>query len=496
MTAKPKSKLRGCLVSLGIGVGLVALVVFVGRASFRKVGDRKLTEVTAKLDADEPGWRFEAIEAARKAAAPPPEENPAAAALGSLDGLPDTWNGLFTPNSAFGGYVANTRPGFWQYVNLLEVSAVAREVPARARERLLRPAVFNQPAGYIPLRHADNPFMILLPEVQKLRTVYSVLEVDAQAAALAGDPDRAIRDARAVLVATRAPGDEPILISQLVRMAGCGVACRTAMQALAWGEPEAGLAELQAELLAEDAHPGFLVGIRGERALMDTLYAGLESGKLGAKDLYILDDNNGIAKFPELLQEAGLRLYKGFLPGDRAECLRVLTAYVAAARLPLHEQKAAIAAVTLPPRPPESYRYLISSRILPAVDRVHAAHLRTRAHLRTAAVAIACERYRRQTGKWPDTLEDIPKSILPELPTDPQTGGPLGYKRLDDGVAVFGVNDEKPQATIAVHDDPMYFIGRGWRLWDPAARGIEKPAADLDFIPEPPADAPDGADGP
>ncbi|MBX9579536.1 MAG: hypothetical protein K2X87_04440 [Gemmataceae bacterium] len=471
---KPRGKLKGCGVAALVAVGGLALVVFVGRASFRKAGDRQLAEVTTKLDADDPGWRFEAIEAARVEAAPPDEVNAARVVVSVHDRLPGGWDQPLTNDSGVGGPVWNTRPGFWQFVALAQALAAAGDVPAAARDDLLRPDVLRRPGGYIRLTFKDNPFTILLPEVQKLRSAYALLDADAGMAALAGDPNRGVRDARALLVAARAVGDEPILISQLVRMAGAKAAGRTAVQVLAWGEPTDGLADLQAELLAEAAHPGYLIGLRGERALMDKFFEGLAAGKVGVKDLKDLQVLGTQYPPPDAVLGAGFLLYQGFLPGDRAECLRLFGDHIAAARLPPHEQAAAIAAVPLPPRPPESYRYLVTSHLLPFVGKAHAGYLRTRTDLRTAAVAIACERFRRKTGRWPESLAGLPKDILPELPADPVTGGPLGYSRTADGVAVFGTytEEERPKTGHPRADDPLGGLGRGWRLWDPKFRGV------------------------
>ena len=44
-------------------LGLLALVLFIGRASVQRTGERKLADLTARLDATEPGWRIDEIEA-------------------------------------------------------------------------------------------------------------------------------------------------------------------------------------------------------------------------------------------------------------------------------------------------------------------------------------------------------------------------------------------------------------------------------------------------
>ncbi|MBX9627420.1 MAG: hypothetical protein K2X82_26690 [Gemmataceae bacterium] len=502
---KRGSKLRGCFVGLMAVVGVLALVVVVGRSAFRRAGDRQLAVVVAKLDAEDPGWRFDAINAARARAAPPDEVNPARVAVGAFDRLnpspkdgeptPPQWDRFLT-DTALAGPVWAAHPALSEFLALYAAWSAAGDAPTAARDELLRPDVSAQPGGFFRHRvmNEDNPYTVLLPDVQKLRTVFALLEVDARVAVLAGDPDRAVRDARATLVAVRAIGDEPFLISQLVRMAGVNVACRTVMQVLAWGEPAEGLAEFQAELLAEADHPGYLIGLRGERAGVDKLFDGLQSGKLGAKDLIYLE--GGADRQPQLLQEGAFLLYKGFLPGDRAEALRVLTEYIEAAKLPLHEQKAAVAAVQLPPKPPDSFRYLVTRMIVPAVERVHEAHLRTRGELRAAATAIACERFRRKTGVYPQTLGQIPKDILAEVPADPYTGRPLGYVATDAGVAVTFTADDRPEPFRRAEENPMAGLGgRGWRLWYPKARGTTRPAPNTPFTPEEP-DADAAGDGP
>src|SRR5207237_528241 len=108
-----------------------------------------------------------------------------------------------------------------------------------------------------------------------------------------------------------------------------------------------GLAELQAAFAAEADEPWFLHGVRGERASIDRIFAGLASGKLTLDDFVMM----GLQK-PGPLEYAGFRLYKGVIPEDHAAALRILSEYVAAARLPHHEQTAALAKIQLPPRPP------------------------------------------------------------------------------------------------------------------------------------------------
>ncbi|MBX9579535.1 MAG: hypothetical protein K2X87_04435 [Gemmataceae bacterium] len=469
-------------------VAALVAVGFIARAAFRRAGDREVAAVTAALDAEEPGWRIDAIQAARAKAAPPDADNPMAIVLSLHGRLPPVWDDLMKARDG-GGAVVNAHPVFSELLWLLQGRAATGDLAATAQDELLRPGVLARPNGYHPVEIADNPWDTLLPHVQNSRAIFALLDADGRLAAVEGDPDRAVRDARAGLVAARGPGDEPFMISQLVRLAGANVAVRTALQALAWGEPAAGLAELQAELLAEADQPGFLVGLRGERAVMDRVFDGLDAGRI---DLRNMGGGRGESS---TFDDLAFAAYRGFLPGDRAMGLRTLNAVIEAAKLPTHEQRDAVAAVPLPPGPKEdSYRYIVSRLMLPAYEKVHEAHLRTMADLRAAAAAIACERFRQKIGRWPESLDELPKDILPAVPADPYTGRPVLFHRFDDGVGVYVVPpaDARPPAfrpPVEFEDpDPLEGRGRGWRVWDPAARGTTRPAPDREFIPEEPAE--------
>lgn len=472
--------LKKTLLGAGGLLVLVALVVLIGRASFQRIGNRQLAEVTQKLDAEEPGWRFDDLMAARQKAAPPPEVNPADVVVAIRGKLPDG-----KPPPVWwetGPHVTNEHPGFWSLVSLLQQTGPTAEARAHARDTLLRPGVIAAGNGFTPLTATDNPLLILLPHAQNTREVFSLLQADAALACLSGDPDRAVRANRAGLVAVKAIGDEPFLISQLVRLAGANIACRSAVQTLAWTEPKSGLAELQAGLRAEADHPGLLVGLKGERAAFDKLMDGLTTGKLNTDELVKAGVNKPAWAGPALL------LYRGFLPGDRAMGLRILNEHIAAAQLPHHEQIEAVKRIPVPPGPQDGdIRYVVSRLMLPGVSRMAEAHIRTRADLLTASAAVACERFRQKTGRWPKTLDELPKEILPDLPPDPYTGKPFLYEVVADGVMIYSggpVDDAVTQERRVQENDPMAGKGRGWKLWNPSLRGKTAPAPAREFLPD------------
>jgi len=400
---------------LGLGVLLLVLALAAGIAewSFHRSGSRKLAETTAGLDAAEPGWRIPDLEAARRAAQPPAESNSAVVVLELHDRIPKTWSALRASEDALTGYPTNHTPAFWQLVWLHLGRDETAALRSTARDRLLKPELLAKPGGYYPIEIAEVPFATLLPHAQKVRELAGVLGYDANLAALEGQPDRGLRAARAELLIARSIGDEPFLISQLIRMACARMAMQSALQVLAWRKPKEGLAELQQELLAEAEFNGLLAGLRGERGIVDATFEGLRSGKFPLNKLGGDTDAGGGPG-----GAISFQLYRGLLPGDQAKSLELLTAAVRAAQLPPHERLAALNAIPIPPGPPDEFRYLMTRLLVPAWLKVADAGIRNRADLLSASVAIACERYRLANKRWPDSLEAIPKSILPEIPTD------------------------------------------------------------------------------
>ena len=97
-----------------------------------------------------------------------------------------------------------------------------------------------------------------------------LLVADAAIRAHDGDCDGALDSCRAILGTARSIGDEPFLISQLVRFAIDAVALKSVRRALGQGESsEAALARLQNLLTDELAQPLMLHRAEGRTSRFD-----------------------------------------------------------------------------------------------------------------------------------------------------------------------------------------------------------------------------------
>src|SRR5262249_54111259 len=84
----------------------------------------------------------------------------------------------------------------------------------------------HRPRGRHPLTLARNPLAMLLKDQQDTRAIAALLRYDALRLAQAGDLQGAIVSCRAGHNAARSIGDEPILISLLIRIACVAVSAQ------------------------------------------------------------------------------------------------------------------------------------------------------------------------------------------------------------------------------------------------------------------------------
>lgn len=98
-------------------------------------------------------------------------------------------------------------------------------------------------------------------------------------------------------------------------------------------------------------------------------------------------------------------------------------------------------------------------------------------------VAIALELYRRRTGSWPESLEQLVPDLLPAVPPDRFDGRPLRYRLIDGKPLLYSIgsdrDDDGGRPSIAdrgrvvtklaarVVNDPAKAVDGDWVLWLP-----------------------------
>ncbi|HRK33564.1 MAG TPA: hypothetical protein PLJ47_03125 [Candidatus Hydrogenedentes bacterium] len=210
--------------------------------------------------------------------------------------------------------------------------------------------------------------------------------------------------------------NEPILISQLVRVAIQGLALESAEYVVnrAPIESEELTALQDAVLRAED--PELLYrALVGERCF-STNFSGAQSGQAPFMSAF--------GRIASSYFQAGMQ--------------RSMTEAVDASRLPEMERRTRFNEIEV--RLGKTLNPLVSM-LVPNILRSSVTHDHTTARIRVAAAAIAVERYRIASGKLPDSLDALVPRFLESVPQDPFDGAPLRYIREDKGFAVYSIGE-------------------------------------------------------
>jgi hypothetical protein len=463
------------------GSALLSLLSFVGwvvidRAWTRRDCERQWAAARAVVDAEDPDWTWERVNETR--AKPPAGRNGADLIPEIKKQLRPEWGKALAtpefaplldvpPNERFGGDVlAQVRSELDASAEAVKLARALKDCPFGHRAIVLKPDVLNT----------------LLPDTQNTRHAADLLKWAVVVATADGDARRTADDLMALLNASRSLGDEPFLISQMVRIAVRGVAVRSAERAVAQ-RTDLPLADLQAALLADADEPLLLYGLRGDRAALDRLLENLETGAVGPDAAF---GPGGGPPFGRL----GWWRYRASLPNDRADLLTRISWWVEVARRPVHEQPALAAGA--PPHPPADAHLAMSRVLLPAAEKVAHAYWRSVAEARCAAVGLACERFRQKHDRWPGALADLVPAFLPTVPLDPYGGNPLQYAKSATGAAVYSVG-RRPTTEVRTAAPPVTGLPDGaefgFRLFDPLLRGRPAP---LPVAPPPRLAGPDG----
>lgn len=299
-----------------------------------------------------------------------------------------------------------------------------------------------------------------LPHLAPLRNMARLLLADAVVALDDGDRTRVVDDLEAIYGLGTAVRDEPILISQLVRMAICGIA-ETGLLTL----PSSGLEpeyyqRIMARLAQSDYREEFATCFAGEAACIETMFNDFSEEALNAAGWsYPKPD----IMAPHIL----MRVYESpfaasMRASDEAVAMGILSELQACARLPYYEASPRID-VAAEQAERSSWLRPVTSTVLPSLMRASQAQARHEARLDLAQLGLSIEQYHDSTGEFPATLDAIADMIPGGIPVDPFTGGQYTYRVLDDSFMLYGVGHN------LVDDGGRHDYMQGDIVW----RGVE-----------------------
>jgi len=279
-------------------------------------------------------------------------------------------------------------------------------------------------------------FATLLPHLSDLRTGAKLLKLEAILHAENTEPQSAARSITSIIGLARSLSKEPLLISQLVRIACQALAVSTLERAINRAEfTDDQLVNLCRTLADAQDLSGMTRAFAGERCV------GVSIFKTPSSKIITLLDETG--RHPLLLGALAISLYRfaGLADMDAAAYLDLMNDYIKAMQLPPYQRQDAVGTIkdkfeTI------SKIHVLLRMIMPAFSRVTTIDIRIVAQLRSAQVGLAIERYRLATDKLPDTLADLLPAYLDTIPKDPFDGKDLRYKKLEAGFVVYSIGED------------------------------------------------------
>jgi hypothetical protein len=474
--AKPRKRGRRKFVIIGGGILAIVFLIACLYGFLKFYGRYQLAAAIAEADRSDPNWRIEDIEANR--AVCPDDENSILVVEAAATLLPKPWPVWPAPEAgddaqyrvrvqeALASGLENARVGERLDDRMMEAlrAELTRASPAVEKARTLA----KLPNGRKMLTWSPDLMGTLTPHFQDMRDVVLLLSYHSMLLAQEKKMNEAFEACRAAMNASRSVGDEPMAISQLVRVACRNAAAHSMERVLGLGDvSENTLSETQRALEQESEQNLFLYVARAERAILNGFLERLETGKLPMTTVQGM---------------VGSRLNSGTLPSmddmemlflanapetQHAPMLRFLTRIVEASKLPPGERRPMLRVLEAEaPNEP-----LLVRLLMPAFGKMELGCVRSTAELRCATVMLALERYRQATGKWPDSLHSLAPRWIAKVPVDPFDGKPVRYRRFEQGVIVYSVGmDEIDNGGELEKPDGSQGADLGFRLFDPRHR--------------------------
>ncbi len=448
------------ILAVGTFGGLSFAVIWALSVYFNWITDRNLQEAIAEADRLDPGWRLEELEAKREEI--PDAENAALCVEAAYKLFPTNWPSQQLARKADEEDEENV-PLVDSIFDLSPEVQLNKEQFEYLKSELQKAAaalakahdLSHLPHGRYQVNWSLYSIGDRLP-CEKSRAVAKLLHFDAILLAQENIADQALVSARGVLNAGRSIGDEPLMISQLIRMGPELLATRSIERILAQGQAQEKALESSQRLLEDEAaQPLLLIGTRGERAENFQEMERIKSGDVK------LSRSVGPSRWYDFGENLSGSLYVRF---NQAPLLRLATKCVEIAKLPTEEQLPHLKQL----KETERNLPVLVALWLPAYEKFVQACVRNQAYLRCAYVALAVERYRLAHGRWPDSLADVVPEFLRKLPGDPYNGQSLHYRRTTDGVLIYSVgpdgNDDGGKIDRKNPTAPGTDLG--FQLWD------------------------------
>jgi hypothetical protein len=266
--------------------------------------------------------------------------------------------------------------------------------------------------------------------LSQLRQAARLLELRALMKVEAGKPDEAATAIADSFSAARALRNEPMLISQLVRIAVVSISVNTLERVLAkttLGDQQ--LTDLTKAIVCQEKQECLRRAMAGERCM--------------GEDLFLNDFSRYGGPGTRHVGTAGLIWkWSGLKGKDHLTHLKLMGKLVRAASGSEKEMRDLRKDSQNEVEQVAKY-YFVTKLVVPALPRSLEEQLKAFARLRAARAGIAVERFRMANGRLPDSLDELTPRFLDTVPADPFDDRPIRYKKLAKGFVTYSIGPDQ-----------------------------------------------------
>jgi hypothetical protein len=262
--------------------------------------------------------------------------------------------------------------------------------------------------------------MLIVPNLNEMKKCAQLLAEQTMLLAHQGNGDAAAENIARQLALGESLKKEPILISQLVRMALIALSGSSVEYILNQTTlTDEQLTALQQQLSRVYQDEPMVMGLIGERCFLISYFGNPQQ--------------LGLPTAP-----GGLLRITGVADRNVMVSLELLGQYIDAMKLPGHQRLLRCREISAEVDD-LSFFYSLTKITMPAFERLVQIDLRVAAGVDCARVALGIERYRLAKGSLPKVLDDLVPQYIDKAPIDPFDGKPLRYKLTEPGYIVYSI---------------------------------------------------------
>jgi hypothetical protein len=274
----------------------------------------------------------------------------------------------------------------------------------------------------------------LLPQTQSMRSGSRIISMQFYVDLHRGRTAEAVARLLDQLALADALDQEPLVVSQFVRLALMGAAFNNIQQLLQCADlSDSEIAEIQLGLRKMEYTACLKQALIGERALA---YSSCVDPRLaeGGASLTLAESRKLSTRAPSRMADAikSLELYERIFAGADKSLYHALQEGIAA------EAEVKVLSESAWSR----YTYAMTILLCPAHRQAVTAFARSAAKRDCADVALAAELYRLRHGSWPGTIEALVPEFLPSAPLDPFTNLPLKIVVTAEKFIVYSIGSD------------------------------------------------------